>query len=469
MNRNSKKAENKDKIDNTGIAKDLMTSRAGLTLFSRYLDKLGIWEPVVRLFGGIRKNRKGASAQEIFKQAFMFFADGTSRHLAYFDELQKDLGYAAAIETAAGRLISSHGMKRAFRAFGPIRVFKFRELLQKLFVWRLNIDNPLVIELFLDTMVMDNDDAEHRGGVSPTYKNVKGFQPLQLIWNGFVIDAVFRGGRRHSNYSDHVEKMLRHVVAQIRKGHRADVPIIVRSDSGFFDQKLFELCRSLGIGFSTSGKMYEDIKTFGASCPPESWTAYSNGASDWEYAEFGNRRASWKIGHHRAFYLRLAREETGQGILEFARPDTVVYTNLGMGQAVDSLLRAAGQDGLMAPEEVIRLHHLKGKGELAHRGFKEFRDERMPFKQFLANAAFYYMALTSFFLFEAFKIDVAVPVVLPGAYPNTVRRKLVDIAGKIVRHGGKTILKVAQSVWDGLGWAELWRRSGTPPLFVWAR
>jgi len=33
----------------------------------------------VRLFGRIRKNRKGASAQEIFKQAFMFFADGTSR------------------------------------------------------------------------------------------------------------------------------------------------------------------------------------------------------------------------------------------------------------------------------------------------------------------------------------------------------------------------------------------------------
>jgi len=79
------------------------------------------------------------------------------------------------------------------------------------------------------------------------------------------------------------------------------------------------------------------------------------------------------------------------------------------------------------------------------------------------------MALTAFFLFEAFKIDVAVPAVLPGAYPNTVRRKLVDIAGKIARHGGKTVLKVAQSVWDGLGWAELWRRSGTPPLFVWAR
>jgi len=57
-------------------------------------------------------------------------------------------------------------MKRAFRAFGPIRVFKFRELLQKNFVWRLNIDNPLVIELFLDTMVMDNDDGTPRRRVA---------------------------------------------------------------------------------------------------------------------------------------------------------------------------------------------------------------------------------------------------------------------------------------------------------------
>jgi hypothetical protein len=45
--------------------------------------------------------------------------------------------------------------------------------------------------LGLDSMVLDNDEALVRHGVRPTYKRVKGFQPLQMTWKGFVIDAVF--------------------------------------------------------------------------------------------------------------------------------------------------------------------------------------------------------------------------------------------------------------------------------------
>jgi hypothetical protein len=31
-------------------------------------------------------------------------------------------------------------------------------------------------------MVLDNDEALRREGCDPTYKKVKGFQPLHLIW-----------------------------------------------------------------------------------------------------------------------------------------------------------------------------------------------------------------------------------------------------------------------------------------------
>jgi len=41
--------------------------------------------------------------------------------------------------------------------------------------------------------VMDNDEAQRRHGVEPTYKKVKGFQPLQMSWGRFIVDAVFRG------------------------------------------------------------------------------------------------------------------------------------------------------------------------------------------------------------------------------------------------------------------------------------
>ena len=81
---------------------------------------------------------------------------------------------------------------------------------------------------------MDNKDADKRHGVQPTYKKVKGFQPLQLNWKGYFVDAIFRGGSKHSNYGDSVQNMMIHVVKQIRKNYSKDVPILLRCDAGFF-------------------------------------------------------------------------------------------------------------------------------------------------------------------------------------------------------------------------------------------
>ena len=49
--------------------------------------------------------------EDIFKQIFVWFFDGTSRHLSYFDELAKDKGYAGTIEQAPEHMTSSHAIK----------------------------------------------------------------------------------------------------------------------------------------------------------------------------------------------------------------------------------------------------------------------------------------------------------------------------------------------------------------------
>jgi hypothetical protein len=50
----------------------------------------------------------------IFNQVLCFFYDGTSRHLAYFDELREDMGYARVIESRAEEMVSSHQVERFF-------------------------------------------------------------------------------------------------------------------------------------------------------------------------------------------------------------------------------------------------------------------------------------------------------------------------------------------------------------------
>ena len=198
--------------------------------------------------------------EDISKQIFVWFFDGTSRHLSYFDELAKDKGYAGTIEQAPEHMASSHAIKRFFKSFSIFKVWLFRKVLQRLFLWRLNIKKPQVIFLDMDTMVMDNDDADVREGVGPTYKKKKGFQPLQVSWERFIIDAVFRGGIRHSNYADTVVKTITHLVNLIREHYRQDAIIVLQCDSGFFDQKNFQSFEKLGIFYICSARITDDIK-----------------------------------------------------------------------------------------------------------------------------------------------------------------------------------------------------------------
>ena len=178
-------------IDDVDVTGDTLTSRAGLSLFARYVSGIALYPYLEGLFGKIRRSRKGQDITEIFKQLFCFFMDGTSRHMSYFDHLKTDEGYAGSIETKPGNMLSSHAVKRFFGAIWLPWTFFFRRVLQRLFLWRLLMVKPAVIELGLDTMVMDNDEAERRHGVKPTYKKVKGFQPLQMTWGRFIMDAIF--------------------------------------------------------------------------------------------------------------------------------------------------------------------------------------------------------------------------------------------------------------------------------------
>jgi len=453
-------SKSKPIIDDVEITTDVLTSRAGLTLFVRYLRGIDLFAFMEGIFCRIRKSRKGQEISEIFKQLFCFFLDGSSRHLVYFDTLKEDKGYAGSIETDPEHMVSSHAVKRFFGAMLLPWAFMFRKVLRKLFLWRLQMVKPLMIIIGLDTMVMANDEAEKRHGVKPTYKKEKGFQPIQMTWGRFIIDAIFRSGDKHSNHGDDAAKMVKGMVFLIRKHYREDVPIVIRLDSGFFDQKLFELFESLQIGYICGGKLYDDIEAFVSNSDKSVWGRYQNENQIWDYVEFGDRRGIWKR-FRRCIFCRPVYEDR-QMLLKFARPDTMIYSNLGMGAMIDDQLRKVGMQKLFAPEAMIEVYHGRGYDELVHRALKDFASEQLPFKRFHQNAAFYYTMLIAFFLYEAFKEDVCAPAIQLGSYATTLRRKILDVAGKIVSHSGKITLKVSLSTWWGLNFYQLWIKSENP-------
>lgn len=447
------------RISKVETTEDTLSSRGGLALFVRYLDSISILNLLLPKLGFLKKNTKGAPMASILKQVLCFFFDGTSRHLTYFDELKKDPGYAAVIETRPEEMVSSHTVKRLLRAVPPFCAAPFRWILQRLFVWRLCLDKPEVILLTLDTMVMDNDEALKREGCEPTYKKKKGFQPLQLIWEGKIVDAIFRSGSKHSNYDKHVIWLTKTVVHLIRRHYRRDVPIILRLDSGFFDEDNFKAFDELEIGFIATGKTYDSIKKTVAAIPPAGWTTYDNGRQQWSYASFDYRCESWsKELSYPALYTRPKYEDGGQELLEFARPDNIILTNMTAESPVISGMPEEIGKYWLSKDGLIAGHHARGADELPHRGLKDFGSEELPCKKFGANTAWYYLMLIAFFLFETFKEDVASEILPMGCYATTVRRRLVDMAAKIVRSGRTIVLKVSKSAMETLRLDILWER-----------
>jgi len=452
--------KSKCKISNVGVTEDTLTGRGGLALFVRYVSQVNIYTLLLDAFGHIRRSQKGQPIWNTFKQIFCFFYDGTSRHLVYFDQLKKDKGYASVIENTSEEMIGSHQVKRFFKAFSWLCGGIFRRILKRLFIWRLKIERPEKIELTIDLMIMDNDEAAKRHGVEPTYKKVKGFGSLQILWNRKVVDAIFRGGSKHSNSGQTVVNMVTDLVNLIRREYRADVPIVVRMDSGFFDEDNLAALDRQNIGVICTGKIYDHVKGYVGALPENGWAIYDNGHQEWEYVEFGYRYDSWKK-YYRAIYTRPAYEGE-QRVFDFARPDNIIITNLGMNPGVVRGCSAEVRKELIWVESIIHSHHQRGADELPHRGLKDFGFEELPFKRFSPNTAFFYCMLISFFLFETFKEDVLEEVLPVASYATTVRRKVVDFAAKIITTSRGIILKVTQAVMDHLRFDKLWERCQNP-------
>jgi Transposase DDE domain group 1 len=257
-----------------------------------------------------------------------------------------------------------------------------------------------------------------------------------------------------------VKNSLDYIVRLVRNGYRTDIPIIVTCDSGFFDQKLFDFFEDqLGILYVCTGKMYDDIGEHVAGLNEDAFFIVEkhrsvNECSQWKCAEFFNGRKSWQK-ERRAIYTVHIMESNQRLLLG---QESIYYTNIGDSDELTQQLREAGGGDYLEAAGIVKLAHQRGEAELVHRHFKEFGFQQMPFKRFTSNEAFFYMMVLGFNLYESYKWDVCkeTGIVPLSCQPNTFRRRLIDFAGKIVRHGRRTILKVTAQVRERLQLDRVW-------------
>ena len=439
------------KITKIGITTDKISSRGGLTPFLRYVENIGTYSIIFKYLSVyVCKMSRGLQLSQFLKQMFAYFMDGSDMSMQSFDRQRTDVGYCAALELDVNGGASSHAIKRFFAKFTDAKDLIFNKIIHELFVWRLKITKPQIITLGIDTMVMDNDDAHKREGCEVTYKKKKGFQPLHICWGRFLVDVLFRKGSAHSNHGTDFIDRVTAIVTLIRDRYKADVPIILCADSGFFDKKAFEAFEEkLHIHYIVTGKLYPDIKEDLRQSDEASYGEICKNKAIWKYLEFSHKLKSWSK-YRRCFITKLLTDDKGQFILDFCRPDSIIFTNISRAPIADARLQQAGGAKYFDAETIIETSHQRGADELIHRSIKELAvSEQLPFN-------------ITHFLFEAYKEDITHDVVPITSYPNTFRRKMIDFAAKFTTKSRYIILNVCQTVHDHIKLTELWIRCNNP-------
>jgi len=456
------------KISKIGITKDIISARGGLPLFLRYFAKVGGYQLLsTTISDKISSNNKGLQINQFLKQIIAFFIDGTDCTMSSFDNRKQDKSYSSLLENSKAQMASSHQVKRFFKKLSTINSLSFNLILHQLFIWRLKLEKPTVIYLGIDTMVMDNDRAKKKEGNELTYKKKKGFQPLQISWKSFLVDVLFRNGKTHSNHGTDFPDRIEAIVKLIREKYSKDVPIILRADSGFADDKVYTIFEEkLNIHYVITSKIYATAKRFLTELKEYSFNSYNKGDYVWMYSEIGSRLLEWKK-YRRAIFTKLQYDRNGQLLMDFDKPSSLIYTNIGTSKIADTKLINAGYSHLFKAKQIIKLSHDRGADELIHRSIKELATkEQLPFKRFGMNRAYYFMLAFTHFIFEAYKRDISYDIEKTTIYPNTFRRKLIDFAVKIVNSSRYVTMKVTEAIYRKINIDQLWKRCQSPPQII---
>ena len=168
------------------------------------------------------------------------------------------------------------------------------------------------------------------------------------------------------------------------------------------------------------------------------------------------KQKEWKLAR-RTIYSRLIQHDR-QLVAPGLGTDSVIITNLGMGGLIDDLLCQVDANNYLLAHDILGNYHNRGNDELANRAIKNFGEEQLPFKNFDANAAWYFLMLLGNNLFESFKVDVSASVISTSVYADTFRRKFIDTSAKIVRNGNKLIMKVTAACMQRLQFDHLFER-----------
>lgn len=258
-----------------------------------------------------------------------------------------------------------------------------------------------------------------------TYKGNKGYMPMigYLYENGLCIYDEYREGNVSPGYGHkdfYLECKKRMPEGKLISYYRAD--------SASYQAELINQLEKDGVKWAITANQDIAVKGLISGIPEKGWREPVKGCG-YKTAEAIHSMEKTD----KAFRLVIKREEKGQLELFDTKEGRYRYHVIATNCA----------DEEKDADQVLKWHNQRGQSENFNKEIKiGFGMEYMPCGQTYANAVYFRIGVIAYNLFIGFK-RLSCPLSWARHTIATIRWKMVQVAGKIIRHAGNIILKLS--------------------------
>lgn len=395
-----------------------LTPRAGTIILGEYIKGLGL-EKLCNINLPLPLNHKGYNPFDfIYPLVLMLHSGGR-----VIDDIRE-----IRIDSA---LKQSLNIKHIPTASGIIKWLKRTGLLG---VYGLESINKILMERYLKRIMAlhsDEDlildiDATVIEAHKYTYKMIPGYTPmLGHINGGYIIASEFRDGNIAP--ADTNLEFVKKCIHQLPKNKKLSW---LRADSATYQAEVFNYCEENNIHFAIGGQLDRSVMK------------QINKLSSWDSLS--------KFEDVSEFIHTMTKTNKAFRIIVIRRNITPMLPNLEdiltdeekAQYHKERFYVIATNNNDLSSQEIIKLY--RQRGETSENKIKELKNgfnmDYLPSGDFISNALYFQIGTLAYNLFILFK--TILDKNLAKHTIKTIRYKLYNIAGKLISHARKTILKI---------------------------
>ena len=402
------------------ITQEQLTAHAGLALFGEFMHALDVPGQIEK---ALPKPGSGAGYRPSqFLEPLLLMLHGGGRTLEDLRQIREDQGLRDLLglsempsPDATGDWLRRMGRGEGLKGMAEVNHLQIRRALHQdsLKAYTLDIDATQI--------VAEKQDARY------TYKGEQGYMPIvgHLAENGLVVGDEFREGNDPPAVRN--LEFIKYCATQMPGGKRI---AHLRADSAAYQADIFNWCEDKGVSFAIGGCMDSAVRGLIGEIAETDWRSFEDGY----IAETVHCMNETK----KAFRLIVIRKPVQPDLFSSETPSER-YTVIASNRKETA-------------EETVRWYNRRG--ETSENRLKElkigFGMERMPCGEVEANAVFFRIGVLAYNLFVLFKL-LALPSAWRRYQVQTVRWRLYQVAGKVVRHAGSLFLKIREWIFALFG------------------